>query len=297
MRAGRRPLSYEVKKRRVGFLFILPWIIGTVFFFARPAAEAVLFSFAELHPGKGFQMVFVGLKNYAQAMVGDSDFLPKLAAALPPMFYQVPIIVIFSLFLAILINQKFFGRTVVRAIFFLPIVIASGIVISIIRNDVFSEMMMQSTSSSNLFKSEMLSIMLQDMQVNTNLVSFITGMVDSLFELIWKSGLQTLLFLAALQTVPVSMYEAARVEGGTAWENFWKITFPMVSPTILINVIYSIIDSFNDYNNPAVSYINGFARTGYLEYSSALSVIYSILCLALVGVFYMVINRFVYYEV
>ena len=293
----KRPVSYEMKKRRVGVYFLIPWMIGTLFFFLRPAVNAVLYSFGKLSPGKGFVITFVGLEHYINAFTGDSDYLPKLMQAIPPMLYRVPIIVIFSLFLAILINQKFLGRTVARAIFFLPIVVASGIIISIIRGDIFSQMMMQETSSSNLFNSEMLSILMRDLKVDYQVVNFITGMVDSLFELIWRSGLQTLLFLAALQTVPQSMYEAARVEGGTSWENFWKITFPMVSSTILINIIYSIVDSFNDYNNPVVSYINGFARSGYFEYSSALSSVYTILCLLFVGVFYFIINKFVYYEV
>ena len=111
------------------------------------------------------------------------------------------------------------------------------------------------------------------------------------------SGLQTLLFLAALQTVPASMYEAARIEGGTAWENFWKITFPMVSPTILINVVYSIVDSFNDYSNEIVKYINSFATRAYFEYSSAMAWVYTVISLLFVGIFYFIVNKFVYYEV
>ena len=122
-------------------------------------------------------------------------------------------------------------------------------------------------------------------------------MVDSIFELIWKSGIQTLLFLAALQTISPSMYEAAKMEGGTAWENFWKITFPMVSPTILINLIYSIIDNFSDYSNQVVTYINSFSQQAMFEYSSALTWVYALLMLAFVALVYVVVNRFVYYEV
>ena len=122
-------------------------------------------------------------------------------------------------------------------------------------------------------------------------------MVDSIFELIWKSGIQTLLFLAALQTISPSLYEAAKMEGGTAWENFWKITFPMVSPTILINLIYSIIDNFSDYSNQVVTYINSFSQQAMFEYSSALTWVYALLMLAFVALVYVVVNRFVYYEV
>ena len=128
------------------------------------------------------------------------------------------------------------------------------------------------------------------------MVTFISGMVDKIFELIWNVGIQTLLFLTALQGIPTSMYEAASIEGGTGWENFWKITFPMVSPTILVNVIFTIIDTFNNYSNPVTSYINNFATGAAFEYASALSWVYAVLSLLIIVVFYFVINKFVYYE-
>ena len=124
-----------------------------------------------------------------------------------------------------------------------------------------------------------------------------TGFVDSIFNLLWKSGIQTLLFITALQSIPVSMYEAAKMEGGTAWEIFWKITFPMVSSTILLNVIYTVIDTFSDPGNRIVKYVNDFARMGDFNYSSALIWIYTLIILVLVGLCYLIINRFVYYEV
>ena len=213
------------------------------------------------------------------------------------MLYQVPIIVMLSLFLAMIINRKFIGRTVVRTIFFLPIVIASGIVLSIINGDVVNDVMSSSTSASNLFQSDMLKILMQEMQIGDEVINFITSLVDNILNLLWSSGMQTLLFLSALQTIPVSMYEAAKIEGGTAWENFWKITFPMVSPTLLINVVYSIISSFNSYNNAVVVYINEYSQRAHFEYSSAMCWIYTLLMLLFVGGIYKFINHFVFYEV
>ena len=295
-RTGKRRLSYERKKSRVGLYFLIPWIIGFLLFFLIPAIGSLTYSVGKIDAETGFGIQFVGFEHYIKAFTEDSQFVPLLLNSIPPMVYQVPIIVIFSLFLALIINQKFFGRTFARAVFFLPIVIASGMVISIIRGDAFSQMLMQNTSSSHLFQSEMLSILLKEMEIAPEVVSFITKMVDSIFELIWKSGIQTLLFLAALQTISPSMYEAAKMEGGTAWENFWKITFPMVSPTILINLIYSIIDNFSDYSNQVVTYINSFSQQAMFEYSSALTWVYALLMLAFVALVYVVVNRFVYYE-
>lgn len=287
----RKSISYEKKKSRIGIYFLIPWMIGTVYFFVVPLIEAVIYSFQNIE-GKN-----IGFENYLNAFTIDSVYLPMLLNSIPPMLYQVPIIVVFSLFLAILLNQRFFGRTFARAIFFLPIIIASGIIISILNGDAFSQMLMQNTSSSNLFQSEVLRIMLRELDVSISVVNFITGMVDSLFELLWKSGIQTLLFLASLQTIPPSVYEAAKIEGGTMWENFWKITFPMVSPVILMNIVYSVIDSFSDYSNPIVVYINSFAQKAMFEYSSALALVYAVLMLVFVGFVYAVVNKFVYYEV
>ncbi len=294
---GLRRLSYERKKRYIGLLFIAPWILGTVWFFAEPVVESFLYSIGELKAIGGLQLTIIGWDHYVRAFTQDSSFLPLLASNIPPLLYQIPIILVFSLFQAILINQKFVGRTFVRAVFFLPIIIANGIIITIINGDAFSQIMTENTGAGQMFKSEMLSILLKEMNIGTGLAESVTGVVDALFSLLWKSGIQTLLFLAALQTVPVSMYEAARMEGGTAWENFWKITFPMLSPTILINLIFSIIDTFNDYGNGVVSYINNLARKAFFEYSSCLSWIYTVLIVALMALTYWAVNRFVYYEV
>lgn len=290
-------LSYERKKRYVGLLFVTPWLIGTLCFFLRPVCEALLYSFSELNAVDGFSLTFVGLQHYIKAFTQDSSFLPLLGASIPPLLYQIPIILVFSLFQAILINQKFHGRTFVRAIFFLPIIISSGIVITIINGDAFSQIMSEGTGADQMFKSEMLTILLREMNMSGELMQVITGTVDTLFSLLWKCGIQTLLFLSALQTVPVSMYEAARMEGGTAWENFWKITFPMLSPTILINLVFSIVDTFNDYGNGVMIYINTTARNAFIEYSACLSWIYTIIIVALLVLVYGVVNRFVYYEV
>ena len=209
----------------------------------------------------------------------------------------MPIIVLLSLFLALLLNRKFFGRTVIRGIFFLPIIIANGMILSILNGDAFSASVMSGSSSSHLFNSEMLGVFLTGVQGAEDLVGFVTGFVDSIFSLLWKSGIQTLLFITALQSIPISMYEAAKMEGGTSWEIFWKITFPMVSPTILLNVVYTIIDTFGDPGNEVMKYANSFAQQGDFNYSSALIWIYTIIILAFVGLTYFIIDRFVYYEV
>lgn len=294
---GRRRLSYEKKKSIVGYAFLIPWAIGTCFLLIVPLFQSILYSIGNLSIGSDYGIEIIGFDHYVNAFTKDSQFLPLLTSSLPPLLYEIPIIVLLSLFLALLLNRKFFGRTVVRGIFFLPILIANGMIITILNGDALSANVMSSSSSSHLFNSEMLGVFLQDVPGMGELVSIITGFVDSISSLLWKTGIQTLLFLTALQAIPISMYEAAKMEGGTSWELFWKITFPMVSPTILLNVIYTVIDTFGDPSNRIIKYANQFALSGDFNYSSALIWIYTVLVLLFVGLLYVLINRFVYYEV
>ena len=293
----RSTLSYEKKKSLVAYLFLIPWAIGTVVCLLIPLFQSILFSIGSLRIGSNYGVDIIGFDHYVKAFTEASQFLPMLTSALPPLLYQVPIIVLLSLFLSLLLHRGFFGRTVIRGIFFLPIIIANGMVISILNGDAFSANVMASGSASHMFSSEMLGVLMSGTQGLSELVDYVTGFVDSIFSLLWKSGIQTLLFITALQSIPVSMYEAAKMEGGTSWEIFWKITFPMVSPTILLNVIYTIIDTFSDPANSVIKYANSFAVQGDFNYSSALIWVYTIIMLVFVGVAYRVINRFVYYEV
>jgi len=290
-------LSYEKKKSLVGYLFLIPWAVGAFFFLIWPLFESVLYSIGDLRIGQDYGVEITGFQHYIKAFTEDSTFLPLLTGSLPPVLYQVPIIVLLSLFLALLLNRKFFGRTVIRGVFFLPIIIANGVVISILNGDVYSGNLMANASVSNMFNSEMLGLFFAELQGMQDLLNLVIGFVDSIFNLLWKSGIQTLLFITALQSIPVSMYEAAKMEGGTSWEIFWKITLPMVSPTILLNIVYTIIDTFSDPGNRIVKYVNDFARAGDFNYSSALIWIYTLIILVIVGLCYLIINRFVYYEV
>ena len=289
-------LSYEKKKSMIGYLFLIPWAIGTLVFLLFPLFQSVLYSFGNLRIGKDYGIDLVGLTHYMKAFTQDSRFLPLLSSSLPPLLYQVPIIVLLSLFLALLLNRKFFGRTVIRGIFFLPIIIANGMILSILNGDAFSASVMSGSSSSHLFNSEMLGVFLNGVQGTEDLVSFVTGFVDSIFSLLWKSGIQTLLFITALQSIPISMYEAAKMEGGTSWEIFWKITFPMVSPMILVNVVYTVIDSFLSPTNQALNYVKKTIFTNLkFGYGSALAWIYFVIISVILAVVVLLISRKTFY--
>lgn len=292
----RKPLSYEKKKNLAGLLFILPWAIGTVFFFLKPFISSVVYSFSRVDYTTN-TVVPVGLEHYMQAFTKDAEFLRRVTSSWSSLLYQVPLIVLFSLFIAIILNQKFIGRTVMRGIFFLPVIIASGIVLSIIQGDVFSDTIMSSMSSGKLFQADFMRQLLYESSLNESLVSTVTTAIDNIFSLVWKSGIQILLFIAGLQNVSPQMYEAAKIEGATGWESFWKITFPIISPITIVNLVYTIMDCMTDIANPIMQYIQSVIDALQMEYSMALSWVYFAVCIVGIGIVYAIVNRFVYYEV
>lgn len=285
-------MSYEQKKRRVGWVFILPWAVGSLLFFLIPLVQSAMYAFSKLHiSGGSYSLSWVGFSNFIEAFTLDSEFVRKVTAAIGRMLYQTPLIVLFSLFIAIVLNQKFLGRTFVRGVFFLPVIIANGVIITIINGDIMSQAIMASSSSSQLFQAELLGDLLFESGLNQNFVNAITGVVDNMFSLIWKFGVQVLIFLAGLQSIDPALYEAGRIDGATGWESFWKITFPLLMPMVLLNLIFTIVDSFTDYANEVMAYINSKQVTMELEYSAALSWIYFLFVMIIIGAVYLLINR------
>lgn len=291
-------LNYERKKSRAGFYFILPWIIGTALFFIVPLIQSIQYSFGKIELlDVGYQVKWVGFENFRYIFQKDAYFIPKATDEIRNTLLHTPLIVIFSLFIAMLLNQKFRGRTIVRAMFFLPVIIANGVIISIINGDVYSNVVMENASASQLFSNGFLNNLMLESGIPESFVTSLIGVVDSIFELIWHTGVQILIFLAGLQTVSPAMYEAASVEGATGWEAFWKITFPMVSPMLLLNVIYTIIDSYTDYSNSVMTYISSLNANMKMEISTAMAWVYFLVVIVILAVVYSIINRKVFYEV
>ncbi len=297
--AGRRRWTYEQRKSFYGFLFILPWVIGFCGVFLRALINSFFYSISSQRITSGkLELTFVGMDNYVKAFLSDLNFPKHLVGQIGSMLYYVPIILVFSLFMAVLLNQKFHGRTLVRAIFFIPVIAGSGgIVLSIMSGDAMSQSLLSGSRSSMLFETTAVQQMLLESGLSQELVSMFMQIVSGVFDLTWKAGLQIVLFIAGLQTIPAQLYEAAQVEGATGWESFWKITFPMITPMLMVNLIYTIIDNFTDYSNVVMKYILNFGRQLDFVYSAALSWIYFVLVFVIVGVVYAVLNRKVVYTV
>jgi ABC-type sugar transport system permease subunit len=244
-----KKLSLEQKNRYYGLYFILPWFIGFLFLFLAPLVSSFRYGLSKLKvTDEGFTLNFVGLDNYREALFSHESYVRTLTESFVNIVVNTPLIIIFSLFFAVILNQKFRGRVLARAIFFLPVILASGIIASIESGDLMQSVVRSANDSTggglSLMKNLQLTALLLDSGMSPVLVQYFTSAVSRIYEIVSQSGVQILIFLAGLQSISPSLYEAAKIEGSTGYEAFWKITFPMISPLILTNLVYTIIDSF-----------------------------------------------------
>ncbi|WP_419874179.1 carbohydrate ABC transporter permease [Candidatus Pristimantibacillus sp. PTI5] len=267
---GMKQRTYAEQKALWGFVYVLPWLLGFVFFFFIPLLSSLRYSFSTIKANaEGITVTFSGWKNYVEALTVNATFNRILTEAIVNMVVNVPLIVIFSLFLAVLLNQKFFGRSVARSIFFLPVILASGVIMTLESTSLIQAVNEQNAGSGgvmNAFGSFELARMMLQAGVSETIVNYLTGAVDRIYQIVSQSGVQILIFLAGIQTISPQLYEASKIEGATGYEAFWKITFPMVSPLILVNMIYTIIDSFS--RNALTDLIRD---TGFVKFNFGLS--------------------------
>lgn len=182
------------------------------------------------------------------------------------MVYQTPVILLFSLYIAVLLNQKFRGRWLFRVLFFIPVIAVSGIVITILNQDYLAKIMQGETGSSSLISVVDVTGFTNLMGIPSEVLSPLTAVVNDIFNLAWRSGIQILIFVAGLQTVPNSLYESAVIDGVTGWEKFWKITFPLITPMVLMNAIFTIVDNFTNSSNPVIALISEQAGKMNMDY-------------------------------
>lgn len=244
------------KRMIAGYLFILPWLVGFIVFYVRSLILTTQFSFSTMSidaVNGGYTLLPAGLENFRYAFFEHGSFKQTLTSSVLNMLIDVPLITFFSLFMAMLLNKKFPGRAVVRAIFFLPVILNSEAITAAME---ISEMMMQggvsgqvaettaSAGSTIVFDIDYIINMFMNLGLPAKLLDYIISAVARINDIIAMSGVQIIIFIAALQSIPSSMYEVAKIEGATGYETFWKVTFPMVMPHIVTNVVYTIVDSF-----------------------------------------------------
>jgi len=297
--AKRHTVSLEQKKRIYGMLFVAPWFFGFVLLMAVPFIQSLWFSFNKLSiTAEGYELNQIGLANYYQIFFSDPWYVRRLTESVMNMVLNVPLIIFFSLFTATLLSQKFPGRLFARAIIFLPVVLASGVIANLDSQNLLAQLMGSASSDMEGNYSGMRSLelapLLLDAGMSMQFVSYLTGAVDRIYQIISSSGVQILIFLAGLQSVSPSLYESAKIEGATGYESFWKITFPMISPLILTNTVYTIIDSFNSNSVTAMIQETAFGQFNF-GVSAAMSWVYFLLISIILGVSTYLISRRVFY--
>lgn len=294
----RKSLTLAQKQEISGYLFISPFIVGFLLLFLMPLIQSISYSVSELKMGlEGFELVPVQWANYEKALFIDPDFIRTLVESVGQMFFDVPIILIFSFFAATLLNQNFKGRGIVRVIFFLPVIMVSGVIGSTNTAAMIREGMQMESEQSAIMMSTALADFLLQMEMSPQFTMYIMKAVDGISDVVVQSGVQILVFLAGLQSIPSSLYESASIEGATAWESFWKITFPMIGSLILVNTVYTIVNSFTSSKNEVIRMIKNVISQN-IDYglASAMSWIYFIVIALIVSIAMGCISKRVFYH-
>lgn len=302
----RKKRSLSQRRAIKGFLFITPWLIGFIWFYARSLFMTIQFSFSKMvvNPGGGYTLDFVWLDNFIYAFRAHATYKQVLTTSVGNMVVDVPLITFFSLFMAMLLNRKFRGRTLVRAIFFLPVILNAEAIVDAIG---LSRVMMSggiSTASAEMaagagsgMSIEYYIQMFSSLGLPEVLIEYISGAVSRISDIINASGVQIIIFIAALQSIPGSMYEVAKIEGATAYETFWKVTFPMVMPHIITNIVYTVVDSFAKSDVIELAYDTAFGPQMNYGLSSVFSLVSTVVtCLILVIVCGLIQKRTFYYN-
>lgn len=285
--AGGKFWTLKRKESMNGYLFILPWIIGTALLFVFPIWRSLEMSFSNVTDYTQYTIEPAGLSHYRDALTTDVKYISHYIRNIKDLLQTVPFVNVFSLLIAVMLNRKFKGRTVFRAIFFLPVILGSGFAMHQLMNQGVDGGAME-TVKEVLIPREVA------IYLGAEATQFISTFLDLISTILWKCGVPTVIFLAGLQGVPSSLYEAARVDAASEWEMFWLITLPMITPMMLLNLVYTVIDSFNDSSNVLLSYINkvSFDELKF-EYAAAMAWLFFAWIIVLVGIIFLIMRPFV----
>lgn len=289
----------QKRKAIAGYLFISPFIIGFLAFMVKPLLQSLHMSFSEVSLGSGnFTLTFNKLENLKYAFRVDPDYTRLLVEELGRMVVYSLAIIVFSFFVALILNQKFKGRALVRAIFFLPVILSSGVILGLeTNNQLMATLAAQiEDTTSGVSITAALEEILRTSGVGVRAFEKVFEVIDNIYDVAIASGIQIIIFLSGLQTISSSMYEAADIEGCTKWESLWKITFPMISSMFLVNWIYTVVDFCMRSDNEVIKKIQS-VMIDQMQYgrASAMSWVYFIVVLAFIGISSFLISKEVYY--
>ena len=301
--------SLDVQKSRMGWLFIAPFLIGFFLVYLPMIFDSIKFSFSEIEMlDGGYVLNNVGFNNY-QTALESSEFKSVLIGSITDLIFSVPAIVIFALFMAVLLNQKMRGRAIFRAIFFIPVIVSTGIIESIDAKNTLASIQQngnlteEGSISGGSAGGQILSALdvkslFSGLQIGSGLVDYVVGLLNDVYGIVNKSGVQMLIFLSGLQSISPAIYESCHIDGASSWETFWKITFPMISPMILVNAVYTVIDSFTSETNSVMQHISQtYEQIGPgEEIATAMSWMYFLVIVLLLAVVAGILGAYVFYQ-
>ena len=297
--------KFTLARRRAitGLLFVSPWIIGFFTYYVKSLYQTIYMAFSDVTQAEtgGFVSTLKGIDNFKYAFLVDAEFDQILVTSVKDILIDVPLIIFFSLFLAIILNGKFKGRTLFRALLFLPVIMGSGIIVNALdaAQQTMSGGLTAMAGDMAVVKDGAMTQVLSafvEFGIPMKLVTYLSQAVERIFSVVRASGVQTIIFIAALQSISSSLYEVAKIEGATTYETFWKVTFPMVSPMILTNVVYTIVASFT--NSEIIKKAEEMAFVNF-EYgiSSAMSLISTVVvCTILLLLGWLISKKVFYYN-
>ena len=294
-----RKVSLDSRKARAGYVFTLPFILGILLVYLPILVDSLWMSFHDIdRTGEVDRYIFNNFQYYKDAFVSSNAFASNLLAGLQELVFEVPAVIIFSLFIAVVLNGKMLGRAAFRAIFFVPVIISTGVMTGLMASDIATSEMQGGTddgSGGGLINSLEVEALFRNMAIGGDLVTVVVNLVNDIYSIINYSGVQMLIFLAGLQSISESIYEACRIDGATGWETFWKVTFPMISPMILVNAVYTIIDAFTRSQNKMMIFISS-VYSADSEKATAMYWIYFLIIALIIAVVAAIASTFIFYQ-
>lgn len=293
---------------KYGWLFISPFLIGFALIYVWLFIDSIVFSVSNLEMTEnGLETSWLGIENYNEILFKNPDFNKTVFSSVGQMLVLVPLVVIFSLFIAVLLNKNFKGRAFFRSVFFIPVIISTGILLEIDQGSTLVSSMLSGGSvnladdaaaAGGLLDINDLQAFFSDIPLTNDLMTYVVSAVNNIYNVVNSSGIQILIFLAGLQSISPSVYESASIEGASGWETFWKITFPMISPIIYLNLIYSIIDNFTNQSNSVIKMINSlaFSAGGQYGVASAMAWLYGSIITVIVLLVVVFAKKLVFYR-
>lgn len=289
----KRRVSLKAKQQRYGYLFVLPVIIGFVFIFLPNLFMTIQFSLndVQINGSEGYTLVWKGLEYYKEALFVNTTFIPKVVASYQKLIVDVPVILIFSLLISCMINQKFKGRAAARAIFFIPVFLTAG-VLGFIEGDILGSVNSGGVDTGTALDGALafdMAELLSKINFSDTLIKIVQSAVSNIYSILISSGMQIYIFLAGIQEIPEYMYEAAAIEGCSKWESFWKITIPMLVPQIIVNLVYTIV--IVGENSEVLKYTNEASTYATYGLVTAMCMLYLATLAVFLGIIFFVLGR------